>query len=139
MGFDELCKQDKHEQRRICTAVFMSEYFKEKITFSGANAVRRECKLRIVSFQTNYGASEAVKRFYREWMLPCYSEEDENNVDYLLSHAYRSNQIFVYSRDPETRNLFPDTLTIDVRIHVDTHKKKYARPNDTVFLDDYDT
>jgi len=74
--------------------------------------------LRGISFQTEYGRE--VKRNFRERMLNCDANDDE--LDYLLSHAYWLDQIFVFYRSRRTADIFLENITTKVRIAASSHR-----------------
>ena len=116
---DGLCSRLYTDTHRICAAVFNSKYFKEKMRFPIVRKINGYCTLETVSFQTIRGKTAAKRRF-REWMLSCkFSEEGADGFDYyLLSHAYQSNQLFVYFRDSHTGLIFPENLITNVRLPI---------------------
>jgi len=114
MKEDDLCRLRDEEKLRICAAVFNTKYFEDKVTLSNAirNVVR--CRKRTVSFQRKYEKTTAVKCRFREWMLNCKPKIDK--FSYFLSHAYASDQIFVYFRNDDTGYIFLENVTTNVRI-----------------------
>ena len=115
-----LCRLHAEDKQRICIAVFNSKYFEERITFSNTNRVQAFCELLNISFQTELGKTETAEHTFREWMLDCRPGEDEAKFDYLLSHAYQSHQIFIYFRNGKTGEVYPENLTINLRLNVVT-------------------
>ena len=97
--------------------MFASKYFKDKIEFSNAKRVKSSiCQLETVSFQTDLKV-ETVSQNFRERMVHWkVMDKDEFEYSFSLSHAYESNQIFVYIRNEEIGNIFLENLTTNVRL-----------------------
>lgn len=116
---DALCKLTRTDRRRVCTAVFNSEYFADRIPISGAGKFWGRCEMKTVSFQTECGKTEAAGRTFREWMLSCRSSEDKKHFPYLLSQAYQRDQIFVYFQQDNTGDMFLESMSTNVRLTAD--------------------
>ena len=118
---DALCALSDSERYRVCAAVFNSNYFEGKISsWNSRERIQTSCAIGSVSFQTEYGIKAAAKRFYKtERMLNCGEVPQiskKRSLNYMLSHAYESNQTFVFFRDDETNLIFLENLTIGVRL-----------------------
>ena len=113
-----LCSLGVSNRRRLCKAVFTSQYFSETRTFSIAHPVDCNlCVVRTVSFQTEYGLETAAGRGFREMMLHCsYEGSSSSEYSFSLSYAYESNQIFVYVGDGKSQKLYPETLMTNARL-----------------------
>lgn len=127
---DPLCKLNSEEKLRICVVVFNSTYF-EAVEFphSTVGEVEGTCKRKTVYFRTERGKSEATEREFVEWMMSCESSDIKEGFPYFLSQAYRSNEIFVYSRENDTQQMFLDNLSTNVRLTVNGNR--FWNPDDS--------
>ena len=105
----------------MCLAVAKSTQFKD-ISLEYPDKDPDFCYVHEVSFKRTRdeekGAESAPRSFY-ERLLPCRFPKvwprNEEAIFYI-SRAYRSNQVFVYSRDPESRKIYPRNISTDVDI-----------------------
>lgn len=115
---DPLCSLELKEKVRICMAVLNSTYFNGKVNFpSSVNWIGGKCIKKTISFQTEVGERLAARREFQEWTMDCdTNNEDDGVFDYLLSQAYEPDQIFIYTWDWHTHDLFLENLSTNVRL-----------------------
>lgn len=108
-----------NQHYRFCVAISRSAHFKNKIKYP-ERAPTFPCNGVEVSFRTADGKSKATGRLYYERMTLCLSKyEDFSDGDFVhlyISRAYRSNQLFVYFRDPLDGHVYLENLSTNLSI-----------------------
>lgn len=100
-----------------------SSYFEGKLKyFPEDKEFKGECEKKEISFQAEQIDFVDELLAYKEWMLLCPSQQVEKNVtafQYFVSRAYSSEQVFVYTRDPSTEEIFLESVGKNISIVVD--------------------
>ena len=104
-----------NQHYRICMAVCTSSNFRY------AQHAPQACRKEILSFRNTDVINHhlLVGQSYYERMTICSCKHFSHNVvvdDVYISRAYKSNQVFVYRRDPANKKLFLDNLSTNISI-----------------------
>lgn len=106
-----------NEGQRLCAAVTTSSPFKDKIRY--LQFPEHPCYLETVSFRSEEGVKKSYGKLYRERMTLCHSlfiNPLMRESFMYISRAYRSNQVFVYLRDPLDQKIYLENLSINLSV-----------------------
>jgi hypothetical protein len=101
--------------------VLNSLYFRDKIRYSPKSDFIYGCKKMEVSFRTEDAIANANDKYYEEWMLWCLAEsiESDTQTEYFVSRAYRPNNVFVFTRDYSSREMYLENLSSGISVVID--------------------
>jgi hypothetical protein len=95
-----------------------SSHFKDRVS-QPQEALPVACQREKVSFRRAEAlAPTAGKSPYYELMLRCYAQVPNSNTPglFLVSRAYNPNEVFVYTSDPHSDEIYLDILSTNVSI-----------------------
>jgi len=97
---DPICRLSNVGKLRLCTALFSSFPYVEKVKFvPSMDSVETECRKREIKFFTDVQWNEHFTgtSFY-EWMIVCKALVIKSGkwMDFYVSRGYGPNRIFVY-------------------------------------------
>lgn len=116
---DALCKLGTEDVHRTCATVFTSKHFDDKMPLAAGARFEGRCELRTLTFQIPRLAVQYQGGKLKEWVMdsePNPPDPKFHSKEYLISHAYESNQIIVYFQFINLKQVKFYALMIHVRI-----------------------